>query len=113
MKMVLAFIQPHKLGAVTQALEHISHFHGMSTSRADGFGRERSEESPEERDRELETFSAKVRVETVVHDRQADAVVRAIAEAAHTGRYGDGMVFVLPVERVVRIKNLQEGEDEL
>lgn len=113
MKMVLAFIQPHKVNAVTQALEHVSDFHGMSVSRADGFGRERFEETSEQRDRELEPFSAKVRIEAVVRTDQVDAVVEAIAQAATTGRYGDGMIFVFPIERAVRIKNLQEGEDQL
>lgn len=113
MKMVLAFVQPHKLDAVTRALEDVSDFHGMSVSRASGFGRERSEETATERDVELGDFTPTMRIETVVHDEQVDGVMRAIGEAANTGRYGDGMVFVLPVERALRIMNLREGEVEL
>ena len=111
--MVLAFIQPYKLDAVTRALEHVTDFHGMSVSRCGGFGRERFEESAEERDAELGEFTPKMRIEAVVHDEQVDAMMRAISEAAHTGRYGDGMIFVLPVERAFRVMSLQEGEEEL
>lgn len=113
MKMVLAFVQPHKLDAVTRALEHVADFHGMSVSRCGGFGRERFEETPAERDAELGEFTPKMRIETVVRDEQVEGVMRAIGEAAHTGRYGDGMVFVLPVERAFRVMNLREGEEEL
>lgn len=52
-----------------------------------------------------------MRVETVVHDEQVEPVVQAIASAAHTGRYGDGMIFVLSVERALRIVTLREGEE--
>jgi nitrogen regulatory protein P-II 1 len=48
-----------------------------------------------------------------VHDEQVDEVVELICRSAHTGRYGDGMVFVLPVERAVRIKTLHVGEGEV
>jgi nitrogen regulatory protein PII len=58
---------------------------------------------------ELEDFTDKVQIEALVHDDQVDIVIDAIARAAHTGRYGDGMIFVLPVERSLRIATLREA----
>lgn len=113
MKLVLAYVQPHKLDDVTLALEGIEHFPGMSVTEVGGFGRDRAELLPRSREQELEDFSDKVRLETVLHDAQVEGAITAIARAAHTGRYGDGMIFVLPVERAVRIMTLHEGEQEL
>lgn len=111
MKIVLAFIQPFKLDAVTRRLERLAHVPGMTVGVARGFGREKSKIVPRGAAEELEDFPEKVRVETVVHDEQVETVVQAIASAAHTGRYGDGMIFVLPVERAVRIMTLREGQE--
>jgi nitrogen regulatory protein P-II 1 len=113
MKMVLAFVQPFKLDEVTHRLQHIDRFPGMTVTAARGFGRERAEEPSAEADQHVDDFETKVRIETVVHDEQVDEVVELICRTAHTGRYGDGMVFVLPVERAVRIKTLHEGEGEV
>ena len=62
---------------------------------------------------QMEDFTDKIQIETVVHDDQVNAVLEAIARAAHTGRYGDGMIFVLPVERSMRIATMLEGERTL
>lgn len=110
MKMVFAFVQPFKLDAVTLNLEQLPHFPGMTVGAVRGFGREHAELPPQSRREALEDFTDKVQIETIVHDDQVDAVIEAIASAAHTGRYGDGMIFVLPVERSVRIATLREGE---
>lgn len=110
MKMVLAFIQPFKLDDVTRNLEEVAHFPGMTVGAVRGFGREHGEFPPQSIAEKLEDFTDKVQIETVVHDEQVDVVIDAIARAAHTGRYGDGMIFVLPVERSIRIATLREGE---
>lgn len=106
MKFVFAFVQPFKLDDITRNLQDIPHFPGMTVGAVRGFGREHElpAESPEE---ELEDFTDKVQIEAVVHDNQVDVVIEAIASAAHTGRYGDGMIFVLPVERSLRIATLR------
>ena len=108
--MVLAFVQPFKLDSVTQNLEKLPHFPGMTVGAVRGFGREHAEVAPESIEEKLENFTDKVQVETIVHDDQVDLVIEAIARAAHTGHYGDGMIFVLPVERSIRIATLREGE---
>ncbi|MGH7458094.1 MAG: P-II family nitrogen regulator [Longimicrobiaceae bacterium] len=111
MKMVLAFVQPFKLDAVTQNLGELPHFPGMTVGAVRGFGHEHAELPPQTVEEKIEDFTDKVQVETIVHDEQVDSVIGAIARAAHTGRYGDGMIFVLPVERSVRIATLREGEE--
>ena len=110
MKMVLAFVQPFKLEEVTNNLEQLPHFPGMTVGSVRGFGREHAEMSAAVLDTLVEDFTDKIQVETVVHDDQVDDVIDAIARAAHTGRYGDGMIFVVPVERSFRIATLREGE---
>ncbi len=111
MKLVLAVVQPFKLDVVTRNLERIPEFAGMTVGAVRGFGREHAEVPRGSAAEQLEDYTEKVHIETIVHDDQLDAVVQAIAAAAHTGRYGDGMIFVLPVERAVRIATLGEGEE--
>ena len=110
MKMVLAFVQPFKLDAVTRYLEEVPDFPGMTVGSVRGFGREHTEVPPQGVEDLLGEFTDKVQIETIVHDEQVDPVIEAIARAAHTGRYGDGMIFVVPVERSVRIATLREGK---
>ena len=110
MKMILAFIQPFKMEAVTRSLENMRHFPGMTVGAVRGFGREHSDLSAEANDEMVGVFTDKVQLQTVVHDDQIEYVVNAITEAAHTGRYGDGMIFVVPVERTVRIATGHEGD---
>ena len=111
MKLVLAYIQPLKLEAVRLALEVIPHFPGMTVVPGYGFGREKVAQPPRSIEEELEPFSDKVRIETVLHEEQVEAAISAISDAVHTGRHGDGMIFVLPVERAVRIMNRRQGEE--
>lgn len=110
MKMILAFLQPHRLDRVTRALEHVVGFPGMTVTASQGFGHEKLDEPHDTRE-QLTDFTGTVRVESVVQDGMVDEVVEAISEAAHTGSRGDGKVFVLPVERAVRIKTKEEGQD--
>lgn len=111
MKLVLAFVQPFKLDDVTARLERIPHFPGLTVGAVRGFGREHAEVPPQSVEEELEHFTDKVQIQAVVHDDQVEAVIEAIARPAHTGHYGDGMIFVLPVERSVRIATLREGDN--
>lgn len=111
MKMIVAFIQPHRLDRVTRALEHVHAFPGMTVTESRGFGREKLEIEAEDRRASLRDYTETMRIEVVAHDGQVDEVVASITEAAHTGQRGDGKVFVLPVERAVRIKTGEEGEE--
>lgn len=109
MKMILAFLPPHRLDRVTRALEHVEGFTGMTVTPAEGFGHEKLEKTPRDVRDQLRDFTPTVRVEAVVPDDRAEAVVQAVVDAAHSGARGDGKVFVLPVEDGVRIKTKARG----
>ena len=110
MKLVLAVISPFKLDDVTWHLEQLPHFPGMTVGAVRGFGREHAELVAQESTDRLEDFTDMVQIETIVQDGQVEAVIGAIAGSAHTGRYGDGMIVVLPVEHSVRIAAFRGGE---
>lgn len=109
MKLIMGYIPPHHLDRVTRALLHSAHIHGMTVTDARGFGREKEAATDESPIEELTDFTPMRRVEVVAHDEQVDDVIAVIVEAAHTGRRGDGKIFVLPVERAFRIKTKEEG----
>lgn len=111
MKMIIAFLRPDRLDAVTRGLEHIPHFPGMTVTDSRGFGRGKVEDRAADHRAELMDFTGTVRIEIVVGDDGVDEVVRSIAEHAQTGRRDDGKVFVLPVERGLRIRTGERGED--
>ncbi len=103
MKLIIVYIQPHALTRVEHALLHLPFFPGMSVSQVRGFGqgKRRLRHTPRE---ELTEFTGKVRLEIAALDEEADAIVEAIATAAHSGRRGDGKIFVVPLETAVRIR---------
>lgn len=103
MKLILSFIRPFKLDEVALQLERVPRFPGMTVTEARGFGREHMLAPAQSVAEELDEFTDKVQIETIVRDEQVEEVLSVIARAAHTGRDGDGMIFVLPVERAVRI----------
>lgn len=113
MKMITALIQPFKLDDVVLALEHITAFPGLTVTKCRGFGREKTE--PHERSvREAVTdFTAKVRIEIAASDSVAVEIAETIARAAHTGRGGDGKVFVWTLDHAIRITTHEEGEAAL
>lgn len=110
MKMILAYVPPHRLDGVTRALEHLGDLPGMTVTDARGFGREKLEVEARDRRAGLLDYTDVVRVEVCVPDGQVDPVLDAITEAARTGQRGDGKIFVLPVERGRRIRTGEEGE---
>jgi nitrogen regulatory protein PII len=124
MWMVQAMIQPFKLEAVTLALAQVPGFGGMTVTDCRGFGRGKLaadaraavEESGDHRfdDAGLIDFTGKVRLEMAVVSRGvADAVVEAIARTAHTGRPGDGKIFVWALSGAIRVRTLQTGANAL
>jgi len=113
MKMITAMIQPFMLAKVTRALEEIRGLPGMTVTDVRGFGREKSAHDVGSPHRVIEDFVEyvkKVRIEIVARDEMVDRIVDTIVGAAHTGRRGDGKVFVWPVERVVRVQTGETGD---
>jgi nitrogen regulatory protein P-II 1 len=111
-KLVVAVLKPFKLDEVKEALKTIG-VQGMTLTEAQGFGRQRGH-TEVYRGAEYEVdFVPKIRVEVLVDDAQVDEVVDAVVENAATGKIGDGKVWVLPVEAVVRVRTGERGKDAL
>ena len=111
-KLVTAVIQPHRLDDVKSALEAAG-VRGLTVSEASGYGRQKGHTEVYRGAEYTVELVPKVRVELVVEDAVAAAVVEAIVGAAQTGRIGDGKVWVVPVEDVVRVRTGESGTDAL
>jgi len=112
MKLITAIIKPHQLDEVKEALEAYG-ISGMTVSEASGYGRQRGH-SEVYRGAEYQVdFVPKVRVEVLVDDIDAGSVVDVVLKAAQTGRIGDGKIWTVPVEDVVRVRTGERGLDAL
>ncbi|MFM9049359.1 MAG: P-II family nitrogen regulator [Actinomycetota bacterium] len=112
MKLVTAIIKPFKLEDVKTALEERG-VRGMTVSEASGFGRQGGHTEVYRGAEYTVDLVPKVRVEIVVDDADVDAVVDAIVSAAKTGKIGDGKVWVVPVESIVRVRTDERGVDAI
>jgi nitrogen regulatory protein P-II 1 len=112
MKLVVAVVKPFKLDDVKEALKTLG-VHGLTLTEAQGFGRQRGH-TEVYRGAEYEVeFVPKVRLEILVDDSQVGDVTNAIVDSANTGKIGDGKVWILPVEDVVRVRTGERGTDAL
>jgi nitrogen regulatory protein P-II 1 len=111
-KKVEAIIKPFKLDEVKQALSEIG-IAGLTATEVKGFGRQKGHTELYRGAEYVVDFLPKVKVEVVVSDALAAKVVEVIERAAKTGRIGDGKIFVVPVEEVIRIRTGERGEDAL
>jgi nitrogen regulatory protein PII len=110
MKMVVAYIKPHRLSEVLLALHDIEALFGVSVSDIRGFGRGRAKNAPDRiREREMD-FVPRIRLETICPDHIAAVVISTIEKNAHTGLQGDGKIYAVNVEEVVRISTGERGE---
>lgn len=112
MKLVTAIIKPFKLEDVKTALEGRG-VHGLTVSEASGFGRQKGHTEVYRGAEYTVDLVPKVRLEVVIEDEAVDEVVAAIVSAAQTGKIGDGKVWVIPVETVVRVRTGERGSDAL
>jgi nitrogen regulatory protein P-II 2 len=99
----MAIIKPFKLDEVREALTPLG-VQGLTVSEVKGFGRQKGQTEIYRGAEYHVNFLPKVKIEVVVADDLADQVVEAITKAAHTGRIGDGKIFVIDIERAVRIR---------
>jgi len=112
MKIVVAVIKPFKLEDVKEALWSLG-VKGMTLAEVQGFGRQRGH-TEVYRGAEYEVdFVPKARIEVLIEDDKVEDVVEAITNAARTGKIGDGKVWVLPVDSVVRVRTGERGADAL
>jgi nitrogen regulatory protein P-II 1 len=112
LKKVEAIIKPFKLDDVKEALNAVG-VKGLTITEVRGFGRQRGHTELYRGSEYVVDFLPKVKIEVVVPEAQAEEVVQASVGAARTGRIGDGKVFVIPVEDIVRIRTGERGEDAL
>jgi len=112
MRLVTAIIKPHRLEDVKTALQEAGVL-GLTVSEAQGFGRQGGHTEVYRGAEYRIDFVPKVRVEVVVADVDAPGVVRALVEAARTGRIGDGKVWTTRVEDLIRIRTGELGDDAL
>ncbi len=108
MKMVIAIVKPFALEAVRKALSDIG-VEGMTVSEVKGYGRQKGHTEIYRGAEYQVAFLPKVKIETVVGDSQADAVVAAVAQAANNGQIGAGKIFVVEVLEVLRVRTGERG----
>ncbi len=112
MKKIEAIIKPFKLDEVKEALQEIG-IQGLTVLEAKGFGRQKGHTELYRGAEYVVDFLPKVKVEVVLADDMLDRAVEAIAEVTQTGKFGDGKIFVLDVERARRIRTGEEGSEAL
>ncbi|MDW3204984.1 MAG: P-II family nitrogen regulator [Alphaproteobacteria bacterium] len=112
MKMIVAIVKPFKLDDVREAMTGLG-VEGMTVTEVKGFGRQRGQTEIYRGAEYVVDFVPKSRIEIVVEDDRAAAVVDAIAAAAKTGKIGDGKIFVLDVGEAIRIRTGESGGEAL
>jgi len=112
MTKIEAIIKPHTLEKVRDALEKAG-VNGMTIYEVKGFGRQKGYNEIYRGSEYSVDFLPKLKLETIVADDAVDNVVKAIIEAANTGKIGDGKIFTYPVGKAVRIRTQEEGEGAL
>ena len=108
MKLVTAIIKPHQLDDVKEALEAFG-VTGMTISEASGYGRQRGHSEVYRGAEYTVDFVPKVRLEVLVDDVDATDVIEVVLKSAQTGRIGDGKIWSVPVDEVVRVRTGERG----
>lgn len=112
MKKIEAIIKPFKLEGVKEALTEIG-ITGMTVSEVKGYGRQKGHKEMYRGAEYNVDFNPKLKIELVLSSDMVDKVVEKIREAANTDKIGDGKIFVLPVEDVMRVRTGERGEDAI
>jgi nitrogen regulatory protein P-II 1 len=110
MKKIEAIIKPFKLDEVKDALTNIG-IYGMTVTETKGFGRQKGHTELYRGAEYVIDFLPKLKIEVIVDDAQVEKVVEAIMQAARTGRIGDGKIFIIPIEDVIRIRTGERGPE--
>ena len=112
MKKIEAIIKPFKLDEVKDALHEVG-LQGITVTEAKGFGRQKGHTELYRGAEYVVDFLPKVKIEIVLEDNMLERAIEAIKQAAHTGRIGDGKIFVSTVEEVIRIRTGETGGDAI
>ncbi len=111
-KLVTAIIQPHRLDDVKSALEGAG-VHGLTVSEVSGYGRQRGHTEVYRGAEYTVDLVPKVRIDVLVPDEDASTIVGVVVQAAQSGKIGDGKVWVVPVDDVVRVRTGEHGVEAL
>jgi nitrogen regulatory protein P-II 2 len=112
MKFVTAILKPFKLDDVREALSDVG-ISGITVTEVKGFGRQKGHTELYRGAEYVVDFLPKVKLEVAVTDEQLDSVLDAISKTANTGKIGDGKIFVLDLEQVIRIRTGETGAEAL
>ena len=112
MKLITAIIKPFKLDEVREALAEIG-VSGLTVTEVKGFGRQKGHTELYRGAEYVVDFLPKIRIDLVIDDALVDASIEAILKAAHTGKIGDGKIFVQSVEQAIRIRTGENGPQAL
>jgi nitrogen regulatory protein PII len=112
MKLIAAIIKPFKLDEVRESLSDIG-VAGITVTEVKGFGRQKGHTELYRGAEYVVDFLPKVKIEVAVDDDKADAAIDAISKAAHTGKIGDGKIFVFTLDQAIRIRTGESGKDAL
>ncbi|MFI7007396.1 P-II family nitrogen regulator [Streptomyces sp. NPDC050145] len=110
MKLITAVVKPYRLDEVKTALQELG-VHGLTVTEASGYGRQRGHTEVYRGAEYRVDLVPKVRIEVVVADDDAEPVMEAVVRAARTGKIGDGKVWAVPVDTVVRVRTGERGPD--
>jgi nitrogen regulatory protein P-II 1 len=112
MKLLTAVVKPFVLDDVRVALQELGIL-GMTVTEVRGYGRQKGHTEVYRGAEYAIDFITKLRLEILLDDDQVDAALRAVRETAHTGKIGDGKIWVTPVDTVVRVRTGERGSDAL
>ena len=112
MKKIEAIIKPFKLDDVKEALSEIG-IYGMTVTEVNGYGRQKGHKEIYRGAEYVVDFVPKIKLEIVVSDERAEETADTVRNAANSGKIGDGKIFVLPVEQVIRVRTGETGTDAL
>ncbi|EMS78118.1 MULTISPECIES: P-II family nitrogen regulator [Desulfotignum] len=112
MKKIEAVIKPFKLDDVKEALSEIG-IYGMTVTEVNGYGRQKGHKEIYRGAEYVVDFVPKIKLEIVVSDERAEETIETVRNAANTGKIGDGKIFVLPVEKALRVRTGETDTDAL
>ena len=112
MKKIEAIIKPFKLDDVKEALSEIG-IYGMTVTEVNGYGRQKGHKEIYRGAEYVVDFVPKIKLEIVVSDERAEEATNTVRNAANSGKIGDGKIFIIPVEEVIRVRTGETGTEAL
>jgi nitrogen regulatory protein P-II 1 len=111
-KLITAVVKPHRLDEIKEALQAFG-VQGLTVTEASGYGRQRGHTEVYRGAEYTVDLVPKIRIEVLVEDSDADQLIEVVVKAARTGKIGDGKVWSLPVDTIVRVRTGERGPDAL